>query len=269
MVQCAGGFLVYAEDRGRRDGPAVLLVHGFASNREVWDPVASVLQRTMRTIAVDLPGFGASSRLPGDYSPEALAAVLLEVLDALGVKTADVVAHSWGSAIALGLALRAPNRIGRLALIGAFVFDEQLPPFFRWAQAGGVGEALFTLFYKERPEERFPLAFAEPNRVPLAMADRIRVALERPGAVRAALQAVRGMRFRALETRLREVTQRTLLLWGREDRVSRLRFGERLANRLPAAELRILSGVGHFPPLERPHETATLLQSFLAEGGRR
>lgn len=268
IVRCTSGAEVYVEDRGPEGGPVVLLVHGFASSRHVWDAMRAHLPAGTRTLAVDLPGFGASSRRPGDYSPDGLAAALSEVLDARRVRRVDVVAHSWGSAVALALALREPSRVRRLALIGAFVFDEQVPPFFRWARASGLGEALFVLFYKERPEERYPVAFAEPSRVSLAELEEVRVRHARPGTVRAALAAARAMNLRALEARFAEVKQKSLLVWGREDRVSLVRFGEMLASRLPAAHLRVMRGVGHFPPVERPHETARLVGEFLDRAPR-
>lgn len=263
-----GGRSIYLEDRGHDGRTPVLLLHGFASNREVWDSIEPELRRTRRTINVDLPGFGGSSRTPGDYSPVAIAADLTRVLDQLGAQTVDIVAHSWGSAIALALALAAPERVRRLVLVGAWCFDEQVPPFLRWAWAGGVGEALFTTFYRERPEDRFPLAFEDPGLVSPKMVEAIRRSFERPGTTRAALAAVRGMRFLQLERRYHQVVQPTLLLWGRNDRVARPRFGEELAKRLPDARLITFPRVGHFPMLESPGRTRRAIVKFLAAQSR-
>ena len=62
------------------------------------------------------------------------------MLGQLGVEDAAVVAHSWGSSVALELALQAPGRVRGLALYDAWVYEEQLPAFFLWARAPGVGE---------------------------------------------------------------------------------------------------------------------------------
>lgn len=269
IVEIPAGPAVYVEVRGdERAQVPVLLLHGFASNHEVWDPVEPALRETRRTINLDLPGFGGSSRFEGDYSPSALAAYVGQVLDSLGARVVDVVAHSWGSSVALALALAQPGRVRRLVLIGAWVFDEQVPPFFRWARAPLIGEALFALFYRERPEDRFPLAFEDPRLVAMPLLDAIRRSFERPGTIRAALAAVRGQCFLQLEPSYPRVHQPTLLLWGSEDRVSRPRFGERLERLLPRARLEVLRGVGHFPMLESPHRTRALLVGFLGEEAR-
>lgn len=264
-VHTRDGRAIYTELRGPAQSAAtpVLLVHGFASNHDVWDPLEPTLSASRRTINVDLPGFGWSSRTEGDYSPAALAEVLLDVLDAAGAPRVDVVAHSWGCSVALAFALAHPDRVRRISLIGAWVYDEQIPPFFRWANLDGVGEALFSAFYTERPADRFPDAFDDPSLVSQELVDAIEQSLSRPGTARAALAAARGQRFLQMERRYRTVRHRALLVWGEEDRVARLRFGERLAQELPDARLEALPRTGHFPMIESAHATRRLVREFL------
>jgi pimeloyl-ACP methyl ester carboxylesterase len=264
FVNTREGHTLYVERRGQDQGlPPVLLVHGFASNHEVWETLEPALRASRRTLNVDLPGFGWSSRREGDYSPTALAGSLVQVLDQAQAPVVDVVAHSWGSAVALALALEHPARVRRVVLLGAWVYDEQLPPFFRWARAPGVGEMLFTGFYQERPAERFPVAFEDASGIPQTMVDAIEESFQRAGTSRAALAAARGQCFLQLEGRYPSVRQPVLLVWGAQDRVARLRFGERLARELPDATLEVLPRVGHFPMLEAPHRTRSQVQQFL------
>lgn len=243
--------------------PPVLLVHGFASNHEVWATLEPALRARRRTINVDLPGFGWSERTEGDYSPEALARDLWSVLDALSVPTVDVVAHSWGSSVSLAFTLARPAHVRRVVLIGAWVYDEQIPPFFRAARVPGIGEALFTAFYRERPEDRFPLAFEDDSVVSQDLVDAIERSLERPGTARAALAAARGQCFRQLEWRYRSVRQPTLLVWGARDNVALPRYGERLMRELPDARLELVPRTGHFPMLEAAGVTRRLVTEFL------
>lgn len=249
--------------------PPVLLIHGFASNHDVWDRVEPALRQTRTTINVDLPGFGRSDRRPGDYSPDALAADVLSVLDGARVAQVDVVAHSWGSSVALALALRARSRVRRIVLVGAWVYDAQIPPLFRWAQLPGVGEAIFGAFWGERADDRAALGFASETMVTQGMVDDVERYLEGEGASRAALAAVRGQCFLQLERRYPTVRHPTLLVWGDGDRVSRLRFGERLARELPDARLEVVRGAAHFPMLERAAATRALLVDFLGAGTAR
>src|SRR5207237_1289744 len=99
-----------------------------------------------------------------------------------------------------------------------------------WARAPLVGEALFSAFYRERPEDRFPMAFENRAVVSQKLVDAIEHSLERPGTVRAALAAARGQCFLQIERRYKEIQQPVLLIWGGADRVARARFGARLAS---------------------------------------
>ncbi len=263
-VHTGSGRAIYTEVRGDDTShPPVLLVHGYASNHDVWDPLEPTLRERRRTINVDLPGFGWSSRTEGDYSPAALADDLADVLRSLGVSQADVVAHSWGSSVTLALALEHPAMVRRFVLIGGWIYDEQIPPFFRWARLPGVGETLFSAYYTERPADRFPDAFEDPSIVSQELVDMIERSFDRPGTSRAALAAARGQCFRQLQARYRQVRQPALLLWGADDHVSRARFGERLSHELPDAEFVSLPRAGHFPMVEAAHATREAVSRFL------
>ncbi|HUH00838.1 MAG TPA: alpha/beta fold hydrolase, partial [Kofleriaceae bacterium] len=72
---------VHVRYRDQGAGPAVVLIHGFSSSLEIWEPLARRLQREHRVISLDLKGFGWTSRPPGDYSPAAQARLAWEVLD--------------------------------------------------------------------------------------------------------------------------------------------------------------------------------------------
>lgn len=249
------------------EGPPVVLLHGFASSLEVWDTVRPRLRRTHRVLAVDLKGFGWSGRPAGDYSPTAEAALVLALMDARGIRRAAVVAHSWGSSVALALALMAPERVSRLVLYDAWVYEAQLPTFFLWSRAPGLGEALFSLFYKERPEDRLVLAYHDPALVTEPLVEAVKAALDRPGTVAAALAAVRGQRFSRVQARYREVKAPALLLWGREDGVTPLSYGERLSRDL-GARLVVFPRCGHFPMIEAARASTDALLTFLDEGQR-
>ena len=81
---------------------------------------------------------GWTDRPEGDYSPEAQAKLVLRLLDQRGVSRTAIVAHSWGSSVALAASMQAPERVTKLALYDAWVYEEQLPTFFHWARAEGA-----------------------------------------------------------------------------------------------------------------------------------
>ncbi len=242
---------------------AVVFLHGFGASMDTWAAVWPEIARTRRILALDLKGFGWSDRPPGDYSPRAQASLVLALLDRCGVRAAALVAHSWGASVALAMAIRAPERVTRLALYDAWVYEAQLPPFFELARAPHVGEALFGLYYRECPDVRVRLAFHDKRHVTEKLVEDVEEALARPGTVAAALAAVRGHDFASTESGYRAIRHRTLVLWGRDDEVTPVAFGERLAQDLPDARLVVYPACGHFPMIEAQAASTRDLARFL------
>ncbi len=258
------GVSVHYREQGQ--GPAVVLIHGYGASLESWAGVAPVLAADHRVIAVDLKGFGWTSRPEGDYSAAAQAQLVWHVLDKLGVADVAIVGHSWGSSVALAMAVAHPERTRRVALYDAYVYDEQVPSFFRWAQLGGLGEVLFGLFYRERIEDRAPLAYRDERYVTQARIDRVEDDLARPGTVAAALAVARGHHFAELHRALVGFDRPVLLLWGADDQVTPVSFAHRLVNELRDAELKVYPNCGHIPMVEARNASTRDLVTFLSTG---
>ena len=248
------------------DNPPVVLIHGFASSLNAWDSVVPALETNHRVIALDLKGFGWSGRPEGDYSPKAQAEIVFALMDQLGIERASIVAHSWGSSIALQMALDSPDRIERIALYDAWVYAEQLPTFFVWARAPVIGELLFAMFYKERPDEKIESAFYDPEILDQKFVEHVEEMLSRPGTSAAALAAVRGQKYENVQTRYATIQKPVLLLWGREDVVTTLDMGERLVRQLPDARMVVYPRCGHFPMIEAAEASNRDLVDFLSDG---
>lgn len=258
------GVSVHYREQGQ--GPAVVLLHGYGASLEAWAGVAPVLATQHRVIAVDLKGFGWTTRPDGDYSPAAQAQLVWRVLDKLGVGDVAIVGHSWGSSVALSMAVAQPTRTRQVALYSAYVYDEQVPSFFRWAQLGGVGEWLFGLFYRERLDDRAPLAYRDERYVTQDRLDRVEAELARPGTVAAALAVARGHHFAALHRALASFDRPVLLLWGADDQVTPISFGYRLASELRNAQLKVYPRCGHIPMVEARIASTRDLVTFLSTG---
>ena len=258
---------VHVRYREVGQGPAVVLLHGYSASLESWAGVAPVLAQDHRVIALDLKGFGWSSRPDGDYSPAAQAELVWHVLDKLGVTDVAIVGHSWGTSVALSMAVARPERTRKVALYSAYVYDEQVPSFLRWAQVGGIGELLFGLFYSERIEDRAPLAYHDERFVTQARVERVEADLDRPGTVAGALATARGHHFAALHEKLVGFDRPVLLLWGENDQVTPIRFAYRLREELANAELKTYPRCGHIPMVEARTTSTRDLVAFLAEKG--
>lgn len=105
-------------------GPAVLLLHGLASTRHIWDLVVPRLAGRA-VLALDQRGHGDSDRPDGPYDGATVAADVLTALDALGLSRVVVVGHSWGAATALRLAATSPERVLAAVALDGGVWSPQ------------------------------------------------------------------------------------------------------------------------------------------------
>ena len=252
---------VQASDNATR--PTLVLIHGYGASLESWSAVQDALAPDFDVIAFDLKGFGWSTRPDGDYSPVAEATLVWRALAKLGITRTVLVGHSWGTSVVLAMALAQPARVERLALVSAYVYDEQVPSFFRWAHVSGIGEMLFAMFYDQRTEERVPLAYHDARFATQKRVDAVIAETARPGAIAAALAAARGQDFHKLSPRYGEFKKPVLVLWGQEDQVTPLRFGQRLVRQLDDATLVVLPLCGHMPMIEARQNTISALRRFL------
>lgn len=245
----------------------VMLVHGFGSSLLEFAAVIKQLKaQRYRVLAIDLLGHGWSARPAGDYSVAAQARRVLALANLRKVDRFALVGHSWGSAIALSVTLAEPKRVSRVALYAGMFFEEQRPTLFSWARLPVLGEIIYGAIYPDRQDEKVAFAFYDPERyVDEEMVERVEQVMDRPGTLAAALAGVRAMSYSELEQHYGEVGQPVLIMWGREDNVTPLTWGEQLQNRLANARLVVYPQCGHMPFIEAEGASINELLRFLAE----
>jgi len=261
----AGGGALRVLEGG--DGPPLVLLHGRGSSATIWFPLLPGLARTHCVLAVDLPGFGASSgfRFHGGGVEAARAFFADPIADWLRAERVEapvLAGHSLGGAVALDLALRgaSPSALVLIASMGVG------PDMARSAR----------LFFRAGPERVAralgPKAFARllPSPGPEAV---------RLGALSSELLGVPGGRPDAsaafdalvplagplphLGARLREIAAPALVLWGDHDEVFPAPLAIAASAALPRGVLHILPG-GHTPHAEDPAAVLRVLGDFLA-----
>lgn len=98
------------------EGPPLVLLHGIGSSARGFSPALPFLPRR-RILAPDMPGYGGSAPLPGEFpQPNAFADWLAAVLDCAGIGVADLLGHSLGGVMVAAFARRHPHRVGRIVL---------------------------------------------------------------------------------------------------------------------------------------------------------
>ncbi len=250
---------VYFEEIGPVDGPPVVLVHGMGDNRSTWRLlVPGLVAAGHRVVAMDVRGYGRSSAQWPTYRHEAVGADLLELIDHIG-RPAFVVAHSIGCAAAVEAAVRAPEKVSGLVLIGTFSGDSPVKAWMRaaaWLVARSP--ALWGMFYKSLYVAGRPADFDENLKA-------LRANLREPGRM-AALRAQIGESLGGVKARYPEVTCPVLVLTGSKDpdMADPRAEARAVAAKTPHATVELLDGVGHYPHLERPEQTTAAVLRFMA-----
>ena len=229
-------------------GEPLLLVHGLGGDRVTWKPVMDGLAADFDVIAVDLPGFGASPPLVRDRTPtpRALAEVLAELLDELGIERAHIAGNSLGGWVALELAL-LDRALTVTALCAAGMWSQALGPRpeLPVRRVGRLVAPTLGLVMAPTAVRRrlMSLFVAHPDRVPRKDAARMAGSyIAAPGYV-ATNREMRADRFRGAA----DIDVPVTLAWGERDRLIRPRDPG-----IPGARTVFLKGCGHVPTWDDP-----------------
>jgi pimeloyl-ACP methyl ester carboxylesterase len=256
-------------------GPLLLLIHGMAGTRETWRAVIEPLARRHTVLAPDLPGHGASAVGAGDYSLGALAALLRDLLVALGDERATLVGHSLGGGVAMQFAYQFPAIAERLVLVSSGGLGPEVSPILRAAALPGADRFIAITAGPGRAAgsalARGLAAVGLRPSADVAEVARGYASLADPGRRAAFLATLRavvgttGQRVHAGDRLYLAEGVPTLIMWGARDPIIPAAHGERAHQNLPGSRLEIFDGVGHLPQIEAPARFAAVLEQFVAE----
>ena len=255
LLERPDGARIAWQSAGPHDAAAVLLVMGLAFPAAMWFRLVPALAARHRVLTVDNRGAGHTGDVPGPYTVPTMAADCAAVLDAAGVDRAHVVGLSMGGLIAQELVHQAPGRLRSLCLMATHpgvahaVFDAEA-----LALLGSRGEQTV----QEAAETAVPFNYA-----PGTSRERI----EQDWAVRFPLAASPAGYLAQLTgsaawdgyDRLPQIAVPTLVVHGEVDRLVPPANGQRLADRIPGAELVLVPDANHVLMTDQPDRVANLL----------
>ena len=240
-------------------GRPLLLLHGLVGSARNWRRNIGFLAQSSTVFALDLFNMGQSDRIPGlDAGLEATADRLAAYMDALGLAEADIAAHSHGGAVAMMLAARHPNRVGRLILFAPANpycnLGENLIRFYQTPLGIWLARQI-PWMPKKLKAVALGRMYGDPSRVTTDSLDGYIEGLTIPGTVDHVLSIVRrwSADMKILRSALSGlVAKPTLLVWGDRDRAVSLDSARVLQHKLPESRLLVLPGVGHIAFEEMP-----------------
>jgi 3-oxoadipate enol-lactonase len=257
-------YLMHADARLRyRDeghGPAVILLHGWTLDLEMWEPQVAALEGAFRLVRFDRRGHGLSSGHPDTRRDTADLAALLRHLD---LSRVSLIGMSQGARAALGFASAAPTQVSALILDGppametADSDDIPLGEFRRLAQTQGI-EA-FRRQWGRTPLMQLRTPDTRGRELLAAMLQRY------PGTD--LLYPDTSGSVAAPAVHLQSVIAPALIVLGEYDLPSRAQAARVLCTRLPLCERAVIADAGHLPNLDKPDVYNNLCRAFLARHG--
>lgn len=237
-------------------GPAVVIVHGVGGHKEDWLGVADALAAKHQVFAIDMLGFGGSSKTGDDLSMPVQADAIKALLDHHNIAKADLVGNSVGAWATATFAATYPERVNRLVLIDS---------------------AGFRAMFEGTPPVNFDPNNAEEMQKLIDITINSNVA-GTPGLAQRAFDAYVSSGEKAisqtwgkslfisprLEDLLPKIKAETLVLWGADDKLFPAVLAGVFSSQIAGSHMLLIPNAGHFPQIDNPEATATAIVDFLS-----
>lgn len=251
------------------EGEQVILLHGFFYDSYLWASNIDVLAEKFKVYALDLWGFGYSTREPMDYGYQLYADQLLMFMDSLGIQRASLAGQSVGGGTAILFCVQHRQRVNKLLLVDAGGMPSPLPLGAKFFTLPRVGEFLVGLNTNAVRRKNLADFFIHNKHL---ITERYFKNVTRfhkiKGTTEVLLMILRKQFFDKLSDEIHRLAQMdvpVLIVWGREDKSIPLRCGEEMHRILKGSRLEIIDDAGHVPNYERPEVFNQLAMDFLPE----
>jgi pimeloyl-ACP methyl ester carboxylesterase len=256
-------------------GEPILFIHGLASYAPAWKYTIKELSKSYRCIAVDLVGYGKSSK--GQYKADMTfhAKYLYELLEHLGVNSFHIAGHSMGGQIALKMAIQKPEKVKSLLLMapaGIETFSDQEKELFK----NSTTPESIAEVSDEQYRANLALNFYEMDeRASFMYEDRMKIKSDKQfmDYSYVVAEGVMGMLNEPVFNELGEITQPTLICYGLEDRLipnaylhkelTTKAIGASAIESIPNSELEMIPKAGHFVHFDQPQKVNEIMKNFL------
>jgi len=249
--------IIHYETYGR--GRPVLLLHGWLGSWNLWRNTIELLGKEFRTYALDFWGFGESVGKE-NYTVDNFVELVHQFMERLGIVKAPIIGHSMGGTVALSTAMRYPEKVVKICVIGSPINGSSLNLLLK---ASG-NPAIASVFWVSPPLLKlfltgYSYAMAKDGK---AMSEMITRDISQV-TMQSFFQSIGTLRQTDLRPRLREVKVPVLGMYGKHDIIVNPREWEVLKAGVPQAEISVYNDAGHFPMLDSPDRFIEELRQFL------
>lgn len=252
---------IFYTDKGK--GFPVLLIHGFCETHAIWDSFSAELSKDFRVLCPDLPGFGKSDLLPGNFSITDVASKISAWLKDLQIETCIPIGHSLGGYVILALAEQHPDLLQAFGLFHSTAYPDTEE---RKLSRNKVMEFVSNHGVQPFVESFIPPLFHDQSNIHIPRIVRL-ASQTSPETLIAYVQAMRDRPDRT--SVLQHFKKSVLFLAGKEDKGITLESVKKQADLAIEVTFHALSGIAHMGMFENGPQTLTLVQDFLSAIARK
>ena len=260
------GYSTHYIEKG--EGEPVILIHGFLYDSYMWNKNIDVLADRFKVYAVDLWGFGYSTREPMDYGYPLYADQLLKFMNTLNIQKASLVGQSMGGGTSILFSVNHRDRVNKLILVDPGGMPNPLPLMGKIANLPKVGEFLLGLksdFYRKMILST--TFIYDKGFITESYFENVTRFHKIEGTTEASLKILRKQFFNTLSDQIHslgEMDVPILIIWGRHDKGLPLERGQEMHRILRGSRLEIFEQAGHCPHDEQSQKFNQLAVDFLS-----
>ena len=249
--------IVHYEVYGR--GKPVILLHGWLGSWGLWQETMAYLGRYYRTYALDFWGFGESGKKRETYAVQDFVSLVNQFMEQLGIMHAPLVGHSMGGTVSLSVAIRYPERVSKVVVVGSPIVGSSLAVPLKLAGMRPIAFMLFNMM----GTFRFAMKMASPI---ICRDERFADMMDRDlsrTTVESFLLSIASLRRTDLRPMLDQIKIPAMGMYGDRDVIVHPKQWQPMLKGIPHAQIERFPLDGHFPMLEEPQDFSERLKAFL------
>ena len=249
--------IVHYEVYGR--GKPVILLHGWLGSWGLWQETMGFLGRYYRTYALDFWGFGESGKKRETYAVQDFVSLVNQFMEQLGIMHAPLVGHSMGGTVSLSVAIRYPERVSKVVVVGSPIVGSSLALPLKLAGYRPIAFMLFNMM----GTFRFVMKVVSPI---ICRDERFAEMMDRDlsrTTVESFLRSIASLRRTDLRPMLDQVKVPAMGIYGDRDVIVHPKQWQPMLKGISHAHIERFPLAGHFPMLEEPQQFSEKLKLFL------
>jgi pimeloyl-ACP methyl ester carboxylesterase len=249
--------IVHYEVYGR--GKPVILLHGWLGSWGLWQDTMGFLGRYYRTYALDFWGFGESGKKRETYAVQDFVSLVNQFMEQLGIMHAPLVGHSMGGTVSLSVAIKYPERVSKVVVVGSPIVGSSLALPLKWAGYRPIAFMLFNMMgtFRFAMKVASPIICRDERFADMMDRDLSRTTLE------SFLLSIASLRRTDLRPMLGQIKVPAMGMYGDRDVIVHPKQWQPMQKGIAHAHIERFPFAGHFPMLEEPQQFSERLKAFL------